>query len=69
MEFLNMLDQYQAPHETNRSAIKNTAVIWILGNQSHTRNYRASWEKMIQEQLGVTHYKSIVLDHQGKRNL
>jgi hypothetical protein len=69
MEFLNMLDQYQAPHETNRSAIKNTAVIWILGNQSHTRNYRASWEKMIQEQLGVTHYKTIVLDHQGKRNL
>ncbi|HQR93554.1 MAG: hypothetical protein B7Y15_11510 [Bacteroidetes bacterium 24-39-8] len=68
MEFLNMLDQYQAPHETNRSAIKNTAVIWILGNQSHTRNYRASWEKMIQEQLGVTNLNSIVLDHKGKRN-
>ncbi len=68
LEFLHMLDQYQAPHLENRAVFKNTAVIWILGNQSNTRNYRASWEKMIQDHLGVTQYTSLVLDHQGKRN-
>jgi hypothetical protein len=69
LEFLNMLDQYQAPHESNRKVFKNTAVIWILGNQSQQRNYRASWEKMIQFELGVNNINSIVLDHQGKRNV
>lgn len=69
MEFLNMLDQYQTPHLANRTVFKNTAVIWILGNQSHKRNYGASWENMIQNELGVTQLKSLVLDHQGKRNV
>ena len=68
MEFLQILDQYQGPHLANRTVFKNTAIIWILGNQSNTRNYRESWEKMIQEALGVTHVQRLVLDHQGKRN-
>lgn len=68
MEFLQILDQYQGPHLANRTVFKNTAIIWILGNQSNTRNYRESWEKMIQEELGITHVQRLVLDHQGKRN-
>lgn len=68
MEFLNMLDRYQAPNITNRTVFKNTAVIWILGNQSQQRHYQESWKKMIQEQLGVRDCSSIVLDHQGKTN-
>ena len=63
-----MLDQYQLPNQENRSVFKNRAVIWILGKQLQQPNYRVSWEKMIQDALGITNYLSIVLDNQGKRN-
>ena len=51
--FLQLMDTYSSENEVNRAVIKNTSVIWVLGNDDSGSNVQDDWKKMLQK-IGVS---------------
>ncbi len=50
--FLQLMDTYSSENEVNRAIIRNTSVIWVLGNDNSSSNVQDDWKKMLQK-IGV----------------
>jgi hypothetical protein len=50
--FLQLIDTYTNSNESNRTTIRNSSVIWVLGNDDAEKNKQNDWREMLHK-IGV----------------